>query len=143
MSNGVLTYRKTDTMGKSQLDLIVEVYDGAIKAFKKAVEAFESDKWEAAQSEMEQARRCVTHLYTTLDMDQGGDVADQLGKLYTFVISQCDIAAATKDEKLISSNIQVLSNLRDGWLSLKDKQIESPSEPAPAAAPVGNLNTSG
>jgi flagellar protein FliS len=143
MNNGTFTYRKTDTMGKSQLDLIIQVYDSAIKSFRKANESFADEKWEAGRDDLEHAKRCVTHLYTTLDEDQGGEVAERLGKLYTFVICQCDIAAATKDKKLIDSNIKVLSNLRDGWSGLKDEQLESePAEMTETPSAAG-LNTAG
>ena len=36
MAGKVTEYQRNDTLGKSQLDLVIKVYDGAINAFKTA-----------------------------------------------------------------------------------------------------------
>jgi flagellar protein FliS len=71
---------------------------------------------------MERAKKFLTHLYTTLDPDNGGEIAERLGKIYAFVLSQTDIAQATKDLQIIDDNISVLKNVREGWQGLKDQQ---------------------
>ena len=119
MDGALTSYKKSDTLGKSQLDLIIMVFDGAIAAFANAKAAIQSDNNAAARSELERARRFVVHLYTTLDTDKGGEIAQQLGKLYTFVINQTSVIEATKDLALIDDNITVLDNVRQGWVDLK------------------------
>jgi len=71
---------------------------------------------------MERAKKFLTHLYTTLDPDNGGEIAERLGKIYAFVLNQTDIAQATKDLQIIDDNIRVLKNVREGWQGLKEQQ---------------------
>jgi len=137
-------YRQSEVVGKSQLELILQVYDGAIHAFTEAGNCCEREETEAAAKCMEQARRCVTHLYTTLDFEHGGEVADNLGKLYTFIITQTDLAQATKDIVCINDNVKILRTMRAGWSELNIQQTVT-AKPSPRAAvieAVGPFSTS-
>lgn len=118
--NGQLnTYRQIDTTGKSQIDLILQVYTGALQAFASGHECYEKQDFRNGYEHLEKARKFIVHLYTTLDFEQGGEVADNLGKLYAFVMNEIDLIQATKDLKHLDSCITVLQNLKQGWEDLK------------------------
>jgi flagellar protein FliS len=122
MPYNVNAYQKSEILGKSQLDLILMVYDGALSAYRAASKAYHDGDNKKGYDELEKAKRFVTHLYTTLDSEKGGEIAEQLGKLYAFVINQTNVVEGTKELKLIDDNINVLNNLRQGWLGLKQQQ---------------------
>lgn len=122
MNNHLKAYESTSTLGLSQVDLILKVYDGAIGAFTEAAELYSKNDLNGGYEKMERAKKFLTHLYTTLDPDNGGEIAERLGKIYAFVLSQTDIAQATKDLQIIDDNISVLKNVREGWQGLKDQQ---------------------
>lgn len=126
MDGKVKAYQTTDTLGKSQLDLIIKVYDGAMTAYKQAGVAFEKEDFSKGREELDKAKKFVTHLYTTLDMEKGGDIAQQLSQLYAFVVNQTNIIDATKDLKQIDDIIGILDNLRQGWVELKQQGVEKP-----------------
>ena len=128
MDNKIGAYRERDTLGKSQLDLILQVYDGALSYYNQARDAYVKEDWDGGYKTLERARKFVVHLFTTLDPEKGGDVAENLGKLYTYIIAQTDLVAATKDLAVIDSIIEVLTNLRKGWQGLKEQQHATPSE---------------
>ena len=119
MSQQLDKYRQMDTLGKSQLDLILQVYDGALAAFQAARGHYEAGDSNAAYEQIERAKRFLTHLYTTLDFERGGEVAENLGQLYAFVINQANVAQASKDLDRIDDNVNILRNLRSGWADLK------------------------
>lgn len=121
MKDNLKAYESTSTLGLSQLELILKVYDGAIGAFTEAAELYSKNDLNGGYEKMERAKKFVTHLYTTLDPDNGGEIAEKLGKIYAFVLNQTDIAQATKDLQIIDDNISVLKNVRDGWQGLKDQ----------------------
>jgi flagellar biosynthetic protein FliS len=116
MDDKLAAYREADTLSKSQIDLIVQVYDGAIAALKAAGVSYRNGDMQAGYEQLQRAKRFVTHLYTTLDPEAGGTV-----KLYAFVINQTNIAEATKDLSVIDDNITILNNVRLGWLELKTR----------------------
>lgn len=122
MNKNLKAYESTSTLGLSQLDLILKVYDGAIGAFTDASEFYSKNELNAGYEKMEKAKKFVTHLYTTLDPENGGEIAERLGKIYAFVLNQTDIAQATKDLQIIDDNIKVLKNVREGWQGLRDQQ---------------------
>jgi flagellar secretion chaperone FliS len=125
MDGKLNTYQQIETSTKSQLDLILKVYDGAIKEFKDASESYKKEEYNKGYEHLEKSRKFLTHLYSTLDMDKGGEVAENLGKLYVFMINQVNVAEATKDLKLIDENINILNNIRSGWKGLKDEETQN------------------
>lgn len=129
MEGKLAAYRKAETLGKSQLDLIIQVYDGAIAAFRAAAKFYQVKDYRAGSEQLEKAKRCVTYLYTTLNPEAGGTIAENLGKLYAFIINQTNVAQATKDLSVIDDNITVLDNVRLGWLGLK-QQAAKTAQPA-------------
>ena len=133
------SYRTTDILGKSQVELILEVYDGGIKAFKSAREHYQNENNNDGYEELQKARKFITHLFTTLNVEKGGDIAHNLGKLYTVMLCQIDIIEASKDIALIDNNILLLTNLRDGWVGLRDQQTQTAS--AQPTASVEHINT--
>ena len=146
MDGKLKEYQRTETLGKSQLDLILQVYDGAIAAYSAAKEAYEQNEYDVGYDHMERARRFITHLYTTLDPEKGGEVAENLAKLYAFVITQTDVAESTKNLSVIESSIEVLTNLRDGWRQLKSQENASKqdtSENRVAESDAGGILVSG
>ena len=122
MDGKIAAYRHADTMGKSQIDLILMVYDGAIKAMKTAADHYRNDNNDAGYEQLQQAKRFVTHLYTTLDIEKGGEVAKNLSKMYVWVISHLFVVEAGKDMDELEAIIKVLDNLRFAWAEIKEQQ---------------------
>ena len=122
MDGKIAAYRHADTMGKSQIDLILMVYDGAIKALKAATDHYRNQESDAGYEQLQQGKRFVIHLYTTLDLQKGGEVAENLSKMYVWTISQLCVIEATKDVDELDAVIKVLDNLRSGWAELKKQQ---------------------
>ncbi len=145
--NGPLgTYQQIDTMGKSQLDLILQVYDGAIASYNTARECYKNEDFQSGYEQLEKAKRFITHLYTTLDLARGGEIAENLGKLYAFLINQTNLAAATKDMTVLTGNLKILGKLREGWSGIKEKNPDDQRRPAENTVPerpTGNFSTSG
>ncbi len=122
MNSKIKAYDHINTLGMSQLDLVLKVYDGAISSFKLAAELYKAGNSVKGYEQLEKSKRFITHLYTTLDPDKGGEIAEKLGKIYAFLINQTNLAQSTKELKIVDDNITVLSNIREGWLYLKKQQ---------------------
>ncbi len=131
------TYRTMETTTKSQIELILQVYDGAITSLKNASQALSDNRRQSADEELERAKRFLTHLYTTLDFDKGGEIALQLGQLYAFLINQTNVVMATKDLSLLDDNVNILSNIRQGWQGIKDRETKQPPVSQRTLSPAG------
>ncbi|PWB71592.1 hypothetical protein C3F09_07670 [candidate division GN15 bacterium] len=132
MKKKLSTYQQVDTEGKSQLELVIKVFDGALQALSTASAAYAEEDYQAGYRDLEKVRRFVVHLYSTLDFVKGGDVADRLGKLYVHLMSEIDLIEGTKNRARIDSCAKVLRNLREGWVGLRP-----PASPVPVAPEAG------
>ncbi len=135
MNSKIKTYDNINTLGMSQLNLVLKVYEGAIASFKVAAELYKAGNSMKGYEQLEKSKRFITHLYTTLDPDKGGEIAEKLGKIYAFLLNQTNHAQATKELKIIDDNIAILVNIREGWFFLKQQQ--KVSQPEDAIATVG------
>src|SRR4029453_105183 len=83
-ARGVNSYRQTEIQSRSPLELVVMLYDGALRFTADAREAMVRRDIRARQQHLSRALAIVSELQSTLDMDTGGEVADRLHKLYGF-----------------------------------------------------------
>jgi flagellar protein FliS len=129
-------YRQADTMGKSPLELLLMVYDGAIKSLRTAAEHYDRERNQAGYDELQRTKRMVTHLYTTLDNEKGGQIAANLGKVYSWALAQMQMIEATRDQQQIDAVITALNNLRAGWAELSARQRSGDKPNTPTDTPA-------
>lgn len=122
MDEKLTQYQKSETERKSAAELIIMVYDGAIDNLKKAGELYKSEKMQDGYEAMEKAKRFVVHLYTTLDEKKGGEIATNLSAMYAYIIERMNFVQATKDIKTINEAIDLLSNIKEGWVGLVEQE---------------------
>jgi flagellar protein FliS len=122
MQKNISTYEDVDTLGRSQVELILKVYGGALTSLEAARKLYEAGSHTDGYSEIEKARKFVVHLYTTLNFADGGEVAANLGRMYVYLLSEFDAIEATKSLQHLDSCITVLTNLRSGWEGIRDAQ---------------------
>ena len=128
MDGSLKSYEAVDVLGKSQLELVIKVYDGALNSLRSGSESYKDEKYQEGYEHMEKAKTFVVHLYTTLNVEQGGEVAVNLSKLYSFIVSQIDVIEATQDLAVIDDMINVLTNLKSGWSELKQRETKAVHE---------------
>lgn len=129
MKTGCRAYQKINTLSMSQLDLVLTVYKGAVDFLNQAKSDYMAEKFTDGRDATEKARKCVVHLYTTLDMEKGKEISQNLGRLYAFCIEQIDLVTGSKSMERIDSIINVLETLKEGWEALKAQQKAPVSKP--------------
>jgi flagellar secretion chaperone FliS len=122
MENKLRNYQAGDTLGRSGVELVVKVYDGALNCLRRARENYSNENRPAGYDNLEQAKKFIVHLYTTLDEKNGGEIAYKLGRLYVFVIEKLNTVQATGDVNLIDDSIEIIGNLLEGWSELAGRQ---------------------
>ena len=130
MDNKVNSYKKVDTFGKSGLELVVMVYDGAIASLSQAADFYEKKDNQTGFDAIEKAKRFVVHLYTTLDEEKGGEIAANLASIYAYLTERMNFIQSTKDIAAIDNAIAMLRNIREGWVQLS-QQVRNKPELSP------------
>ncbi len=127
MKNPLATYQKNQVAGMGQKDLILLLYNGALKFLRQAQEELDNERTDAFADRVERVHRIIFHLYTTLDFDKGGEIAEKLGSLYSFIISQLYILNSTRSPEIIRDIGEILSGLKDGWQGVDSQGISETS----------------
>jgi len=115
MNNALATYQRNQVAGMGQRDLILLLYNGALKFLEQARSELDNQRTDVFADKVERVHRSIYHLYTTLDFEKGREIAERLGQLYSFIISQLYILNSTRNVDIINDLKAILTDLRDGW----------------------------
>jgi flagellar protein FliS len=129
-SRAAQTYRRIESESRSPLELVVMLYDGALRFLGEGAEAAARGDIRARSHAISRALAIITELQNTLDLEKGGDVADQLDDLYTYITSRLIDVALKKDETAIDEVRRLLTPIRDAW-----GQIATSNNTAPVSTP--------
>ncbi len=132
-NNRLSEYRRSQILGMSQIDLVIMLYQGAIRFLHEGIDLVQAERFDQSWQKFDRARRIVIHLCGTLNRD-AGDLAGKFASLYAFVIEQIGVANARRDMDVARDCINILTTLKEGWEGLA----------AEAQAPVipGEINSS-
>lgn len=126
-------YRKHAVGGASPLQLVVMLYDGALRFMEAGKHCMRQRDLNGQNTNLQKAQRILMELMSGLDMNQGGEIAGNLMALYTFVLNNL-VEANLKDEVApIEAGIKVMSELRESWVALEQQTRRSTKE-TPLAA---------
>jgi len=112
-------YQSNSIQSASPLQLVVMLYDGAIRFIKQGQAAMEARDLYAQNTSLQRAQKIVAELMSCLDMDQGGEVANNLFALYTYAYNQLVEGNMTDDPRCLAQSLQVLEGLRASWVELE------------------------
>jgi flagellar protein FliS len=116
--NGFQTYRETAVTTQNRGRLIVMLYDGAIKFLRQAIQDIRQGDLAAKGTHLARAQDIIFELNTVLDMEKGGQIAQNLRSLYTFMQRHLSQANIRKDTAMIQEVIGMLEELNQSWRAI-------------------------
>ncbi|MEN6428841.1 MAG: flagellar export chaperone FliS [Phycisphaerales bacterium] len=114
----VEAYQQAAVTTQSKGRLIVMLYDGAIKFLKLAVTELEAANYAAKGRYIARAQDIINELNAVLDMDAGGEIAQNLRGLYLFMNRRLSQANAKRDPQMIREVIALMEELNQGWRTI-------------------------
>jgi flagellar protein FliS len=111
-------YRKNAVNGASPLQLVIMLYDGALRFMEAGKHAIAHGDLFKQNDQLQRAQKVIMELMSCLDMEKGGEVAKNLLSLYTYVLGELVKANCNDDALAIGRCIRVLSDLRESWVTL-------------------------
>lgn len=112
------SYFQTQVKSSSPLELVVLLYDTAIRATAAANDALARRDIPARRASMSKAMAVVGELQGSLNMDQGGAVATELDRLYTWMTDRLIEATIKQDAVPVQEVRRVLETLRSAWYDI-------------------------
>ena len=123
IQNALSTYRETRIKTASQGQLIIMLYDEAIKHLDRGLELLEKNnqekkdpgKIEYIGKAMMKTQEIITELMVSLDFEQGGEIARNLFSLYTWFNKELLEANIKQDIRRITIIRNMVNELRGAW----------------------------
>ncbi|MDR2467925.1 MAG: flagellar export chaperone FliS [Spirochaetaceae bacterium] len=139
-SNALAAYRQTRIKTAGQGQLIIMLYDGAVKNLDHALELLNANagakrdlsRIEKISKSVLKAQEIVTELMVSLDFTQGGEIAKNLFSLYTWFNKELLEANMSRDSARISAVRQMIYDLRGAWVEVIAKTAADERTAAPA-----------
>jgi len=129
-------YRVNAVSTASAENLVVMLYDGAIRFLGMAIRAFEKDDPLdfnlTVHTNITKTQAIIRELSRSLDVEKAGDLGDSLVSLYDYFDTRLQEANIQKDKAIIEEIIERIGELRDAWNESLNKSDEA-ALPIPAA----------
>jgi flagellar secretion chaperone FliS len=113
------SYRQISTQTASPGQLVVMLYDGAIKFLERALAGFDfEDPLEfnsTISNNIVRAQQILSELNGSLDMERGGQLSDTLRQLYFYIDTRLTQSNLSKTRDGIMEALKHLTVLRDAW----------------------------
>jgi len=101
--------------------LIEMLFKGAKDALAQAVGAIDRGDLEAKSMKISKAAEIILNLRTYLDKEKGGELADNLNELYTYMATSLIDANRPNDTEKLREIASLIDTVSDGWSSLPDE----------------------
>ncbi len=107
-------YRQTQVSTASQGELLIMLFDGAIRFARQSQEYMAAGKIEEASAKLIRTQDIINELILSLDLDVG-EIAQNLQQLYVYVHDLLVQANVKKDPAIVDTALGMLVELRDTW----------------------------
>lgn len=110
-------YAQSRVSTASPLELVLMMYDAAIKNMKAASEHIARKDFAAANAAITKAEDIVEELRSSLNAE-AGEIATALDSLYDYVYRGLIMSNVKKDTRILSDCINVLEQIRGAWAEM-------------------------
>jgi len=121
-------YKEVQVKTANNKKLLIMLYQGCIKFLKIAKKSIKEDDLENANEYLKKSQNIINELRYTLDMENGGEISNNLYRLYSFMYSELISANVKKDIEHIEIVEEMMLELLDSWKEIinnpKQKQGE-------------------
>lgn len=124
---GANAYFETHVQSRTPLELVVMLYDGALRFMKEAGEAMQRRDLVAKRAAMSKALAIIGELQGSLNMTAGGEFAATLDRLYTYINTRLLDANIKGEVEPIEESIRLLAPMRDAWAQIATQQVPAVS----------------
>lgn len=109
------TYKQTAVTTASRGQILLMLYEAAIRNSKKAIESIEKNDMPAKGVAIGKVHDIVNELANTLDHKVAGNIAADLERLYNFMVEQLLKANLENSKEALQQVLKLLETLYSGW----------------------------
>ncbi len=120
MQNAAFAYLQTQVTTNNQGEILVMLYDGAIKFLSSAKERIAAKDPAGKGILISKAMDVLNELDSTLNMEKGGELAKNLHSLYDFCNRRLLMANLKQSAEIVDEVLKVLTGLRGAYAQILD-----------------------
>lgn len=124
MTAGYQAYHHNAVATAAPEQLVVMLFDGALRFSRRAVAAYEAGQRPQATQAIGRVTSIVNELNATLDLEAGGDIARNLRAIYGFVNRHLVEAVREADPNRVLQAAALLAELREAF-SVASKEVRA------------------
>ncbi len=113
INNAAQAYASRKVETASPAELVLMLYDGAIKFCNLAMDGIEKKDYEKANTNIKKARAIIVELKTTLDHKYA--VAEDFDVVYDYIFNKLVAANMKKDPVILDEALKEIRDMRDNW----------------------------
>ncbi len=129
------SYRRITTLTAPPGQIILMLYEGALRSLERSLPGFSiADPGEAnmtIHNNLQRAQEIIHELNCALNMEQGGEFASTLRRLYDYFDRRLRESNLKKEPTGVKEVLRHITVLRDAWATMLQNQ-----NPLPAAVPL-------
>jgi flagellar protein FliS len=114
-------YQETEILSAPPERLVVILFDNLVVGLRRTRAAIEANAIEQRCEAITRSRAILIHLLTTLDREQGGEVAANLSALYAWMINELVHVSRKPTVLRVDQVLKVAENLREGFLQAAER----------------------
>jgi len=115
VNGNVTKYLNQQVLTASPSKLVYMLYDRAIASLREAIAAIEAGEIEKRWKANNRAMEIVQHMWATLNIDDSGEIGDNLNKLLPYMMLRLPDVDLHNDPEPAREVIILLEPLRDAW----------------------------
>ena len=113
MTPDISKYLTQEVMTASPAKLVSMLYDKVALSLKEAIAAIEAGEVEARWRANARAMEILSHMWSTLDVEKGGEIAQNLESLFSFMLARLPEVDFQTDPEPAREVIELLEPVRD------------------------------
>ncbi len=110
-------YRQSAVLTASREQLVVMLYDGALRYLHQAAVAMQAKDLQVSHIKLRRAENIIIHLRGVLDLEQG-EIAEHLRLIYRFCQRHLLQARLDRDPEKVKQVAALLAQLRGAWATI-------------------------
>jgi flagellar protein FliS len=108
-------YQNNQVLTAKNSKLILMMYDGAIRFARESINKIRSKDIAGRGAYIRKTQDIILELMNSLDMENGGEIANNLSRLYLFMNRNLIMANIQGEEKYIEDVVKILVELKATW----------------------------
>jgi len=124
-------YQGNQIEGAGPLGLVLLTYEALYKALGRARMAILAGDMVAEANHTSRAMEVLVELSTSLNMEEGEDIAQALASLYAYMMNQVTTGLCSGSTQYLDEVLKLVQELREGWMQLSSQQNHQHSQQSP------------